>query len=102
MEENTKQKLYKIIGEKIKAHRKGKKTQEQLADSLYITRTSITNFETGKQRVQIDTLWEIADQLGTTIHDLLPTKEEVGTALEDHDKDWIESVIQDAKKVEKI
>lgn len=99
MEEDKSQNIYKIIGEKIKAHRKGKKTQEQLADCLYISRTSLTNFETGKQRVQIDTLWEIAEQLGITIQDLLPTKEEVGTALEDHDKDWIESVIQDATKV---
>lgn len=102
MEKNTSQKLYKIIGEKIRAFRQGKMSQQQLANNLNLTRTSITNFETGNQRIQIDTLWKIAGFLDVTIQELLPTKEEVGTLydelLEDNDKEWIESVIQDAKK----
>lgn len=102
MEKNTSQKLYKIIGEKIRSFRHGKMSQQQLADKLNLTRTSITNFETGNQRVQIDTLWKISDFLDVTIQELLPTKEDFGTLydelLEDNDKEWIENVIQDAKK----
>lgn len=106
MEKSTSKKLYRIIGEKIKSFRQGKMSQQQLADSLSLTRTSITNFEMGNQRIQIDTLWKIADFLDVTIQELLPTKEEVGTIydelLEDNDKEWIKNVIQDAKKEAEI
>jgi len=102
MGNNNSQKLYKIIGEKIKSFRQGKMSQQQLADSLNLTRTSITNFEMGNQRIQIDTLWKIAEFLDITIQDLLPTKEEVGPLqeelLEDNEKEWIKSVMKVAQK----
>jgi transcriptional regulator with XRE-family HTH domain len=104
MDENSKRKIYKTIGEKIKKIRKGKKSQQELADNLKITRTSVTNIEMGNQRVQIDTLWHIAELLGVSIHDLLPTQKEIGTVYElipeDIDKDWIEAVKKVAKKHE--
>ncbi len=105
MEKNTSRKLYRIIGAKIRSFRQGKMSQQQLADNLDLTRTSITNFEMGNQRIQIDTLWKIADFLDVTVQELLPSKEEVGTIhdelLEDNDKEWIERVVQAARKVKK-
>src|SRR5260370_29919726 len=104
MDENAKRKLYKTIGGKIKIARKSKKSQQELAGSLNLTRTSITNIEMGNQRVQIDTLWQIADILGVSIQELLPTKDEIGTVYElmpeDIDKNWIEEVKKEAEKHE--
>lgn len=102
MDDLTKQKLFKKIGEKIKTARRNKKSQQELANILGLTRTSITNIESGSQHVQIFTLWQIADILGVSIQDLLPTKNEIGTVYElipeDIDKTWIEGVKEAAKK----
>ena len=104
MDDYTRRKLLKLIGEKIQNSRKGKLTQEQLAKDLKMTRTSITNIETGNQGVQIDTLWQIADILGASIQELLPTKDEMGTVYEqvpeDIDKKWIEEVKKEVEKYE--
>ncbi|WP_438019653.1 helix-turn-helix transcriptional regulator [Sorangium sp. So ce315] len=49
-------------------------TQEQLGARLSppMTRTSIANIETGKQRVLVKTLVDIADTLEVPVTDLLP------------------------------
>lgn len=50
------------IGKNIKAFRlKNKITQEQLAESLYVTRQTISNYETGRSHPDIDMLRNIAD-----------------------------------------
>lgn len=41
-------------------------TQEQLADRLSLTRTSLSNIEIGRQRVLLSDLWVIAEGLGMT------------------------------------
>lgn len=65
--------VYKIIGERIRTLRISLNlTQEDLADSLNMRRTSITNCEAGRQRFTIDTLYNIAGILGVSVFDLLP------------------------------
>ncbi len=50
------------IGKNIKAFRlKNKITQEQLAESLYVTRQTISNYETGRSHPDIEMLRSIAD-----------------------------------------
>ncbi|SRR5258708_4447435 len=104
MDEHIRTKLLKLIGKKIQTSRKGKLTQEQLAKELKLTRTSITNIETGNQGVQVDALWQISDILGVSIQELLPTKDEMGTVYdqlpEDIDRKWIEEVKKEVKKYE--
>ena len=52
-------------------------TQNQLAEALFVTRQSISNYETGKSRPDIDMLLRIADALHTDTNSLLygPTPE---------------------------
>lgn len=67
--------LYVTIGKKIRARRNElRMTQDELANAEYVelTRTSITNIEYGQQRIQIHTLYAIANALELSIHDLLP------------------------------
>jgi len=65
--------LYKILGGRIQAKRLSHKlSQGQLADSVGLQRTSITNIEAGTQKVQLHTLYEIASVLQCSIGDLIP------------------------------
>lgn len=75
--------LYQEIGKRIRNYREQKKwTQEELADRVNRSRTSITNIEQGKQRFQIHSLYEIADTLGITPLDLLPPPTELITNID--------------------
>lgn len=65
--------IYKTLGENIqKARNKANISQEELAKSVKLVRTSITNIEKGKQKIQIHTLYQIAFALSVSIDDLLP------------------------------
>ncbi len=65
--------LYKTIGENIQRVRSTRNmSQEELAQKVDLVRTSITNIEKGKQKIQIHTLFQIASALGVLVTDLLP------------------------------
>ncbi|WP_431088823.1 helix-turn-helix transcriptional regulator [Paenibacillus sp. 8b26] len=75
--------LYRIIGFNIRCKRKLlRMTQTQLGLAVDLSRTAISNIESGKHHVQIHTLFKIAQVLDTsiqsllnnTLHDLPPTK----------------------------
>ena len=69
--------LYKRLGTTIKAQRRARGlTQQQLAKQLGISRASLANVETGRQRVLIHQLYELADQLSINIQELLPNPSE--------------------------
>lgn len=60
------------IGKNIKAARIRKKlTQDELAEKLYVTRQTVSNYETGKSRPDIEILVSLADILGVEINELL-------------------------------
>ena len=68
--------LYKIVGEKIKNGRKVRNlTQSDLADGVGLSRTSVTNIESGRQKYPLHKLWEIANFLRIDIRDLLPDEQ---------------------------
>ncbi len=46
-------------------------TQQELADDLFISRTSLTNIEKGNQRILVHTLIDIAQSLGIKPNKLL-------------------------------
>lgn len=52
-------------------------TQEQMAEALHVTRQTVSNYETGRSRPDIDMLMSIADILGTDINVLLYGKPRV-------------------------
>ena len=60
------------IGKNIKHFRiKRNLTQDQLAEQLFVTRQTISNYETGKSRPDIDMLVKISEVLGADIHQVI-------------------------------
>lgn len=69
--------LYKRIGATIKVQRRALGlTQHELAMRLGISRASLANIETGRQRILVHQLYELAQQLKIGIQRLLPDSSE--------------------------
>ena len=67
--------LYEQLGRTIAKVREEKDySQEKLAKKVRLTRTSITNIERGRQRIQLHTLYMIADILKVELSELLPSR----------------------------
>ena len=69
-------KFYREVGNKIRKARENhnkKFTQEVLAKTLGISRTSLVNIEQGRHRIQIHTLFSISKILDVSMLDLLPS-----------------------------
>ena len=61
--------------EKLQELRKGRGlTQEELADALYVSRTAISKWESGRGYPSIDSLKEISNYFSVTIDDLLSSE----------------------------
>ena len=74
--------FYSKLGKKIRAIRVEQKIkQETLATHVGFTRISISNIETGRQKIQLHTLIELADYLKTPIQELIPSIELVKSEL---------------------
>ena len=60
------------IGNNIKTARIRKKlTQDELAEKLYVTRQTVSNYENGKSRPDVEFLISISDILGVELEELL-------------------------------
>jgi len=67
------------IAKNIKKLRQKKKlTQEELAEKIYVTRQAVSNWETGKNQPDVDTLKSLAEVLEVDVKDVLygPTPDE--------------------------
>jgi transcriptional regulator with XRE-family HTH domain len=64
--------LYKVIGQRIALARGGKFTQLELALRVGISRPAIANIERGEQQIYVHQLMSIADALEVPLDDLLP------------------------------
>lgn len=72
------------FNEKLQELRKRKGlTQEELANSLYVSRTAVSKWESGKGYPNIESLKLIAKFFGVTIDELLSTNEVLTIAEED-------------------
>ena len=67
--------LYKIIGERLAAARKRKRTltQGEAATRLGITRTSVSNIERGKQKAPLHLIYKYCQIVEKTVTDILPS-----------------------------
>ena len=75
--------LYRLIGRRVLKRRKEQRfSQEELADLIGVSRTSITNLEHGRQRIPLHQLVGVADALGCEFADLLPTLKDLSPASE--------------------
>jgi len=76
--------LYTALGGMIRGRRAHVgMTQDELARRVGMTRTSITNIERGRQKVQLDTLYDIGAALGVPARDLLPPAAVAEEAIEE-------------------
>ena len=75
--ENHEQLFYEWVGIKIAAKRKeARMTQQQLADKIGLSRSSVVNLEKGRQTPPIYTFWRIATVLNVSPSEILPVKNE--------------------------
>ena len=73
------------FNEKLQSLRKNKGlTQEELAEALYVSRTAISKWESGRGYPSIDSLKEIAKYFSVTIDELLSSGEVLNIAEEDN------------------
>lgn len=100
--------FYKQLGIQIKNSRnKLKVSQEDLAKQLgFVSRISIVQIESGKQKVQLHTLLEISEFLKIPLLDLLPPldflKKGISSALSKKISKEVSKEILDPITVEKI
>src|SRR5438128_7842656 len=67
--------FYETLGQRLReARRSARLTQGDLARAVGISRTSITNIETGRQPLYVHVLVRIAEILGTSPTDLMPPR----------------------------
>ncbi len=72
------------FNEKLQELRKDKKlTQEQLAEVLFVSRTAISKWESGRGYPSIDSLKEISKYFAISLDDLLSSEEILTVAQED-------------------
>ena len=70
--------LYQLLGDRLKQRRlEFSKPQAWLAERVGLRRTSITNFEAGRQKVPLHVLYGLSEALEVEVADVLPTLEEV-------------------------
>jgi transcriptional regulator with XRE-family HTH domain len=70
------QRLYQEFGQLLREARTGADlTQQDVADRVGLTRTSITNIERGTQHISLRLLFQLANAVGKEPADLLPSGE---------------------------
>ena len=73
------------FGEKVqKLRNQNKWTQEQLAEKLYVSRTAVSKWESGKGYPNIDSLKDIAKVFNKTIDELLSSEEIINIAKKEN------------------
>lgn len=77
--------LYAFIGRVVRSQRKQlEMTQDDLAERLGVSRTSVTNLEQGIQRIPLHRLYRLASILGMEMSEFLPRLEEFRIRIEDY------------------
>jgi transcriptional regulator with XRE-family HTH domain len=72
--------LYEVVGRRLReARREMRLTQGALAESVGLSRTSLTNIEKGRQKILVHTLFALATALQIPASELLPESERAGT-----------------------
>lgn len=81
------------FNEKLQELRKARSlTQEELADALFVSRTAISKWESGRGYPSLDSLKEISRYFSVSIDDLIST-EEIISAAADEKKEFMDKYI---------
>jgi len=98
--------LYREVGKRVKTAREAAKlTQESLANRLALKRTSVTNIESGRQKLLVHTLVQLADALQVPIETLVPppgdSSRDLGALLKQRPQDeqaWVRAVLSSSSE----
>jgi transcriptional regulator with XRE-family HTH domain len=100
--------FYLEFGKLLRGHRNRLKlTQDDLAERVGLSRTSITNIEQGRQKVLLHQVFLLAESLGVTPDALLPgvhvrpvpeLEEKLPGDLNGPQKDWVRRVMASSSK----
>ena len=103
--------FYETLGQRLRdARRSAKLTQDDLARAVGISRTSITNIETGRQPLYVHVLMRIAEILGTSATNLMPPRLAISAEndlaphlkrLKRSQREWVARVIETRPMTEK-
>lgn len=96
--------IYVTVGRRVRTRREQlTMTQDDLARAVDLTRTSISNIEQGRQKIQVHMLYRLAHALGLVPDALLPLTEPTTTpdlttdpqvlALPPPEQDWVQRVL---------
>ena len=78
MNEIDVEKLYKIVGKKLRDKRETDEvSQTKIGGEVDLLRTSISNIEAGRQRPPLHLLYQLCIALNLDLADVLPSKEDV-------------------------
>lgn len=90
MAENKKA-FYHLIGGNIKNLRKRRKVgQEDLAERIYLSRSSLSNIEIGNQQPTLHAIYEIAIALNCDITEIIPSVKQYKSKFGEIDEDFID------------
>ena len=91
----TEQELQETLSQNIKLYRKGKFTQETLAEKIGVSSQNINNIEGKRRFPRTDTLVKIADALGVEVYQLFVPQNITPIVIEENDEnERIRSEIQ--------
>lgn len=94
--------LYETVGRNIKKLRKSNKiSQEELANFISLSRSSISNIEIGNHQPSIYVIYEICLALDCEVYDLLPSIEKYKTtkhSIEEKFNEILNSLSDDISK----
>lgn len=91
----TEQELQETLSQNIKLYRKGKFTQETLAEKIGVSSQNINNIEGKRRFPRTDTLVKIADALGVEVYQLFVPQNTTPIVIEENDEnERIRSEIQ--------
>ena len=91
----TEQELQETLAQNIKLYRKGKFTQETLAEKIGVSSQNINNIEGRRRFPRTDTLVKIADALGVEVYQLFVPQNTTPIVIEENDEnERIRSEIQ--------
>ncbi len=98
------ERLYKKFGMKLRTARiRSRLTQEDVAKKVGLSRTSITNIESGRQHIPLHVVYTLASAVGMTpaslLPDELPDQEVISPKLisdwnlAEDEQDWVKRVV---------
>ena len=85
--------VYPRFGDRLRSERKlAGLTQEDLAERLGLSRTTVVNIERGRQRIALHQLIQIADAIGCEVIHLIPEHDEGTTDAADETHEFVSRV----------